>query len=157
MWVLFYWDDKPAFQIKSVSMSTEKSKLKDQQCTHPQAEAIKEKICHYLDGTLKKLPINQLDISQLSPFAKKVLCELRKYVKRGGTVSYGELAKLAGNPGAARAVGSVMRNNPFPLFFPCHRVIKSNGDLGLFQGSTAGTKLKKIMLENEGLQIDGKS
>lgn len=149
LYVWFYWINEPEFNIKEVGISFENPILKGSENFNPEADKIKEQIFRYLDGSLDKLPIDQLDLSLLSTFAKKVLCELRKSVKRGETVSYGELAKFAGSPGAARAVGSVMRNNPFPLFFPCHRVIKSNGDFGLFQGSATGTKLKKQILKLE--------
>jgi methylated-DNA-[protein]-cysteine S-methyltransferase len=153
MYVWFFWESNSGLQIKSISMSMKKPALKGEKSTTSESEKVKDLICRYLDGNLKKLPINRLDMSGLSPFAKTVLCELRKSVKRGNAVSYGRLAELAGNPGAARAVGSVMRNNPFPLFFPCHRVIKSNGELGFFQGSSAGTELKRLLLNQEGMDL----
>ena len=62
---------------------------------------------------------------------------------------------MSGSPRAARAVGGVMRKNLFPLFFPCHRVIRSDGALGGFMGEkdTAcfGPALKKQLLLNEGV------
>ncbi|NTW14619.1 MAG: MGMT family protein [Candidatus Moranbacteria bacterium] len=50
-------------------------------------------------------------------------------IPRGMTLSYGEVARLAGSPGAARAVGSLMRKNSDPEI-PCHRVIRSDGRAG---------------------------
>jgi methylated-DNA-[protein]-cysteine S-methyltransferase len=51
-------------------------------------------------------------------------------IRPGETVSYGELAQMAGYPRAARAVGSAMARNPIPVVIPCHRVIRSDGRLG---------------------------
>ncbi len=62
----------------------------------------------------------------------------------GQTRSYGEVAREAGSPGAARAVGTVMAQNPFPLFVPCQRVVRSGGDLGEFGG---GREMKTDLLE----------
>lgn len=94
-----------------------------------------------------KLPADHFDWAQLSPFARHVLHILKKKVPPGKTISYGKLAELSGHPKAARAVGSVMANNPFPLVFPCHRVIKSDGSLGQF-GSGPELKENLLALEN---------
>ena len=67
-------------------------------------------------------------------FRSKVWCTLESQTKFGQTVSYGELAKLSGSPGASQAVGSAMRNNPLSLIVPCHRVILSSGALGNYAG-----------------------
>ena len=64
----------------------------------------------------------KLDLSGYTPFQLKVYAVLRK-VPAGKTVTYGELAKRAGYPGAARAVGTAMRKNRLPIVIPCHRVI----------------------------------
>jgi O-6-methylguanine DNA methyltransferase len=53
-------------------------------------------------------------------------------VPSGATVSYGELAEMAGYPRAARAVGNAMAGNPLPIVVPCHRVIRSDGTLGRY-------------------------
>jgi methylated-DNA-[protein]-cysteine S-methyltransferase len=85
-----------------------------------------------------------LDYAGMTPFRKKVMQELRK-VPAGATVTYGELASIAGSPGAARAVGNVMATNPVPLFVPCHRVVATDG-LGGFSG---GLDLKRALLNLE--------
>ncbi len=84
----------------------------------------------------------------LSDFAIKVHQELLK-VPLGTVVSYGELASRAGSPGAARAVGSVMAANPFPLVVPCHRVLKADGKVGQYSGAHGGvTKTWLLDFEN---------
>ncbi|NNJ25311.1 methylated-DNA--[protein]-cysteine S-methyltransferase [Alienimonas chondri] len=82
-----------------------------------------------------------------TPFARKVVASLRR-VPRGETVSYAELARQAGSPKAARAVGGVMRSNRVPLLVPCHRVVGAGGRLGGFSAPT-GVELKKRLLALE--------
>jgi methylated-DNA-[protein]-cysteine S-methyltransferase len=78
-------------------------------------------------------------------FRRRVLGELAK-VRFGHTLSYGELARRAGSPGAARAVGGVMAKNPIPLVVPCHRVLAAGGKIG---GFTGGLGLKRALLDLE--------
>jgi methylated-DNA-[protein]-cysteine S-methyltransferase len=80
-----------------------------------------------------------------TPFAQAVLEALFE-LPWGHRTTYGELARAAGHPGAARAVGSVMAQNPWPLLFPCHRVLAAGGGLGGFRG---GLELKTRLLQLE--------
>lgn len=84
----------------------------------------------------------------MTPFQLRVVDACRE-IPFGETLSYGELAARSGSPNAARAVGTVMRKNRFPLVVPCHRVVASNG-LGGFSAPD-GTKLKMRLLEIEGI------
>ena len=111
------------------------------------AQAAK-KIAVHLDGKLDELKDIDVDLSSCTLFERKVYRTLRT-VKPGTTVTYGELAKRAGNPNAARAVGSAMRKNPISLIVPCHRVVKSDGSLGQFS-APAGPRLKRRLLDIEG-------
>jgi methylated-DNA-[protein]-cysteine S-methyltransferase len=84
-------------------------------------------------------------------FYEQVWIETRK-IPRGKAVSYSGLAKKIGRPRAARAVGTALANNTLPLIVPCHRVIKSNGELG---GFSAGDKtMKRLLLEKEGITLN---
>jgi methylated-DNA-[protein]-cysteine S-methyltransferase len=82
-------------------------------------------------------------------FQKKVLscCQQIPY---GCVMTYGEVAKQVGHPGAARAVGAVMRNNNCPLVVPCHRVLGADGKLTGFSAG-GGVKLKLRLLQMEGI------
>lgn len=66
----------------------------------------------------------------------------------GSTLSYAEVASLAGNARASRAVGTIMRNNPWALFVPCHRVIGSDGSMRGY-GGPKGIELKRALLDYE--------
>ncbi|MFP4169175.1 MAG: methylated-DNA--[protein]-cysteine S-methyltransferase [Desulfonatronovibrionaceae bacterium] len=89
----------------------------------------------------------QLSLTGLSAFRTRVLLTLRSKVPFGTTITYGELARLSGHPGAARAVGRCMASNPWPVVVPCHRVLGENS-LG---GFGSGLKLKKTLLRLEGI------
>jgi len=89
----------------------------------------------------------KLDQSDYTDFQCKVYAVLRN-IPVGQTVSYGELAKRAGFPGASRAVGSAMRKNRLPIVIPCHRVIRGDGSLGQYSG---GVAWKRALLEFEGV------
>ena len=69
----------------------------------------------------------------------------------GETITYGELARKLGQPGAARAVGAAMAANPLPIVVPCHRVVASGGGLGGYGG---GLELKARLLAHEGVLLD---
>ena len=89
----------------------------------------------------------EIDDDYMTPFQKTVTNACRN-IPYGTTVSYGELAELAGSPKAARAVGSVMKQNRYPLIVPCHRVVSSGRKLGGFS-SPKGTSMKVRLLQME--------
>lgn len=66
----------------------------------------------------------------------------------GSTVSYVDVARLAGSPRAARAAGGACGRNPLPIVIPCHRVISSDGKIG---GYTGGLGIKRALLKVEGI------
>jgi methylated-DNA-[protein]-cysteine S-methyltransferase len=91
-----------------------------------------------------------LDAAGVTGFRREVSLTLFD-VPRGVTLSYGELASLAGRPGAARAAGSACARNPLPLVIPCHRVVHAGarrGDVGSY-GAATGTDYKRRLLELE--------
>ena len=78
-----------------------------------------------------------------SSFQKKVYSVVRS-IPGGQTLTYGQVAKLAGSPKAARAVGNILNKNYDP-FIPCHRVVRSDGLIGGYnRGSVAKRQLLKI-------------
>ena len=102
----------------------------------------------YLSGRRQSFTA-RLDLSGLSVFERRVLETLRK-VPFGSVVSYGALARRAGSPGAARAVGGTMRKNVLPIFIPCHRVTAADGTIGGFSG---GLEKKRWLLRLEGVKV----
>ena len=98
----------------------------------------------YFSGTLQAFDL-PLDLAGRTEFQSRVLAACRE-IPYGTTVSYGELARRSGHPGAARAVGQVMATNRLALVVPCHRVVASAGGLGGYGG---GLALKRRLLALE--------
>ena len=84
-------------------------------------------------------------------FQRKVLLACAR-IPRGKVVTYGQLARQASRPRAARAVGRVMATNPLSIVIPCHRVVASDGSL---HGYGGGLATKKKLLELEGVEFEG--
>ena len=105
------------------------------------------------ESTKKCLTSTVQLIMNSSPFTNQVYKILRT-VPQGKVVTYGQLAKLAGSPKAARAVGMAMRINPDAPQTPCHRVVASDGSLTGYSG-IGGVHRKKSMLIDEGVKFKG--
>ena len=103
----------------------------------------KNQILNYLEVKSQSLDFPVIHLN--SPFREKVL-EAERNIPYGETRSYGEIAKMVNNPRAARAVASANAENPLPLYFPCHRIISSNGSLGGYGG---GLGVKQFLLDLE--------
>src|SRR6185369_5113929 len=86
-------------------------------------------------------------------FRETIYTLLRK-VPKGKVATYGQLAELAGSPGAARAVGMCMKINPDAPRTPCHRVVAADGSLTGYSGGN-GITTKKEMLIKEGVKFKG--
>jgi methylated-DNA-[protein]-cysteine S-methyltransferase len=103
-----------------------------------------------LSGRAASFSLDDLALEECTPFQRGVL-EAEYEVPRGRVTTYGLLARKTGNHGAARAVGSALARNPFPLVIPCHRAVRSDGNPGGYQG---GAGMKRRLLEMEGVEFD---
>jgi methylated-DNA-[protein]-cysteine S-methyltransferase len=106
-----------------------------------------DKLRRYAEGEPVEFSSVPLALDHLTSFAKHVLGATRR-IPWGQTRSYGELAAECGSPGAARAVGSVMAKNRYPLIVPCHRVLAAGGELGGYSAPD-GLKMKERLLAME--------
>lgn len=88
-----------------------------------------------------------LDSDYRTDFQKTVDAACRA-VPYGTTRTYGELALLAGHPGAARAVGSCMATNRYPILIPCHRIVRADGVIGHYS-ALGGNATKTALLRLE--------
>jgi methylated-DNA-[protein]-cysteine S-methyltransferase len=109
----------------------------------PFNKEVERQLKAYAEGALKEFTL-PLDLRG-SSFQQKVLTTVAR-IPYGRTMTYGEVAKSIGSPGASRAVGHANARNLIPLVVPCHRVVASNG-LGGYGG---GLELKKRLLVMEG-------
>lgn len=103
----------------------------------------------YFTGEVVTLADVPVDLEYETPFLERCARELRE-IPRGDVVTYGELAALAGAPGAARAAGSFCARNRLGLFVPCHRVVAAGG-LGSY--GSFGVAYKRRLLELEGAPL----
>jgi O-6-methylguanine DNA methyltransferase len=103
----------------------------------------------YFAGEPVSLTDVAVDLAYDTPFFERCARALRA-VPRGEVVTYGELAALAGAPGAARAAGTFCARNRLGLFVPCHRVVAAGG-LGSY--GSLGLRYKRRLLELEGVSL----
>lgn len=90
----------------------------------------------------------RFDLRGLSEFERAVLQKALE-IPRGEVRPYAWVAREIGSPKAVRAVGTALGNNPVPIFIPCHRVVRSNGQIG--QYGLGGEVNKRTMLQAEGI------
>jgi len=109
-----------------------------------------KQIAGFYAGEKINFDFSLLHLKKLSDFAANVLKQTCK-IPRGKVTTYSKLAAKTGRPLAARAVGTALANNPFPLIIPCHRVVRADGSLGGFGG---GSKMKKELLAKEEVTTD---
>jgi O-6-methylguanine DNA methyltransferase len=113
---------------------------------HHHIEDLKKSLNLYFTAKINiEFPSDLLCFEKCSLFTCIVLHTL-KNVQFGQVLTYGRLATLAGYPKAYRAVGSAMSKNQFPLIIPCHRIIRSNGNVGEF---ALGKDMKEYLLQHE--------
>lgn len=85
----------------------------------------------------------------LTDFERDVLVATAS-IKKGSVKTYKQIAAEIGHPGACRAVGTALKNNPLPVTIPCHRVIRSDGNTG---GYALGKSRKMMLLKEEGYKV----
>jgi methylated-DNA-[protein]-cysteine S-methyltransferase len=109
----------------------------------PILEEAASQILSYLRGERRELTFEYR--LHAAPFQAKVLQAVSE-TAYGETCTYGDIARLIGNPGASRAVGNALHSNPLPLIIPCHRVIPAHRFPG---GFVWGEAVKRMLLEME--------
>ncbi len=112
-----------------------------------QAPPLQGRLVAYFAGDPTGFGDVEVDVDGSTPFQRAVVEALRA-VSWGETVTYGELAALAGHPNAHRAAGSVCARNRFPIVVPCHRVVAA-ASLGRY--GSLGVSYKRRLLAHEGV------
>ncbi len=84
-------------------------------------------------------------------FAQRVFAAVSR-IPKGKTATYSQIAKAAGSPKAARAVGNILARNPHPIKVPCHRIIRADGSVRGYLGKKDSVR-KTRLLEKEGVKI----
>ena len=107
-------------------------------------DPVRRELDEYFEGRRRDFDL-PLDLRGRQGFSRDILERLSK-VPYGEVTTYKSLAVEAGNPRAARAVGTIMNRNPIPIVLPCHRVVGSNGSLVGYGG---GLERKRLLLDLE--------
>lgn len=113
----------------------------------PEIAQVIERILLHLAGEIQDLRSVAVDLRSVTPFFRQIY-EATRQIPSGQTRTYGEIAKVVGQPGAAQEVGQAMAKNPVPIIVPCHRVSAAGGKLGGFSAPGGpATKAKLLALE----------
>jgi methylated-DNA-[protein]-cysteine S-methyltransferase len=115
-----------------------------------QIDSLSQAICRFLEGEAVAFSIDVADLGVCGEFQRRVLVAEHE-IPRGRVSTYKLIAAHLGTPNAARAVGNALARNPFPLIVPCHRAIRSDYNLGGYQG---GVVMKQSLLIKEGIAFD---
>jgi methylated-DNA-[protein]-cysteine S-methyltransferase len=119
--------------------------------SHPLIDRICRQLEDYDRGKDINFPVPVAGPHHGCEFYRQVWAETSR-IPRGKVGTYGQVAHNIGHPRAARAVGTALGANPFPLLIPCHRVILASGELGNY--SAGGTAVKRLLLAREGVFFD---
>lgn len=125
-------------------------RLPEVQCREPQQAEVVSAIARIqaaLQGERDDLCSIALDMAGVQPFQQRVY-EVARAIPPGRTLTYGEVAALIGEPGASRAVGRALGDNPFAPVVPCHRVLAAGSRSGGFSAhGGVDTKLRMLQIE----------
>lgn len=110
----------------------------------PEIDVVIDRIRDLLAGGRDDLADIVLDLEGQSAFHLRVYA-IARAIPPGETSTYGEVARAMGEPGAARAVGKALGENPWPIVVPCHRVLGSSGSMGGFSASGGSTTKARLL------------
>ena len=128
-----------------------KSDLRNSQAAGcPEIDRVAEQMAAFLHGAPVRFSLDNVLLERCSDFQQQVL-RAEHGIPRGKVSTYQLIAAYIGKPKAARAVGTALATNPFPLIIPCHRAVRTNRTLGGYQG---GLKMKRALLAMEGIPLD---
>jgi methylated-DNA-[protein]-cysteine S-methyltransferase len=117
-------------------------------CT--EIDVVADQIAAFLNGDDIHFSLDMVRLDLCTKFQQKVL-RAEHGIPRGCVSTYRRIARHIGNVKGARAVGTALAKNPFPIIIPCHRAVRSDGTLGGYQG---GLEMKRALLEMEGVCFD---
>jgi len=115
-----------------------------------EVDLVADQIAAFLMGKDIRFSLDIARLDLCSKFQQKVL-RAEHGIPRGRVSTYRRIAIHLNNANGARAVGTALATNPFPIIIPCHRAIRSDGTLGGYQG---GLEMKRALLKMEGIIFD---
>lgn len=115
----------------------------------PQIDDLAAGLRRFFEGEPVIFDLQNVAMETCRPFQRRVLLA-EHAIPRGMVSTYGRIARHLGAPGAGRAVGRALAENPFPILIPCHRAVRADGAIGGYQG---GPAMKRVLLEKEGVEF----
>ncbi len=127
---LAYPDERPEFVLEELAETVSPRVLEDPRAV----DLVRRQLEEYFEGRRHRFEV-RVDWT-LAPrgFSRKVL-EATARIPYGAVSTYGDMARRAGSPRAARAAGNALHDNPIPIVVPCHRVVPTTGGIGKYGGS----------------------
>lgn len=155
---IVWWNSESGPRVRQILLGGERTAEESVRRRYPEAQArsadkiagLGGRMRQFLNGRSLAFELELMAMEVCGGFQRRVL-EAEYAVPRGWVSTYGRLAQQAGAEGGARAAGRALAENPFPIVIPCHRTVRSNGDLGGYQG---GAEMKRALLEMEGVVFD---
>lgn len=153
-YAVFARHDEVLFSL-SIGHSSERAAVKDIRARvegtfltdtlfDPAEDELAQRVFDFASGAATAFDDIVIDLEGRTPFQRRVIDACRA-IPWGETRTYGELAREAGKPGAARAVGSVMASNRTLLVVPCHRVVRASGGKGKFSAPQGEAMRQRII------------
>ena len=145
------------FQLPEATAAITESRLARHHGARPASEPpapiteIIERVRRHLAGETEDFRDVPVALDGAGPF-ERLVYEAARNIPAGKTMTYGEIAKTIGQPGAAQAVGQALGRNPIPLIVPCHRVLAAGGKPGGFS-APGGLATKARLLAGEGVAV----
>ncbi len=136
-----YTDDGPDAVLEDLAVRLSPRMLE----APARLDPVRRELDEYFAGRRELFAV-PVDLALARGFGRRVLAATRA-IPFGQVRSYGEVARTAGSPRAARAAGNALGANPVPIVVPCHRVVHAGGGIG---GYTGGLERKRVLLAVEG-------
>lgn len=151
--IVLVWREQGGGLVKRIFLPSGEGEIHDEafpgvkRGTNGAIDSLRRDMERFLSGRPVTLDVGLCDLDRCNPFQRRVLLAEHR-IPRGWVSTYGRIADHIGAPRAARAVGTALARNPFPIVVPCHRAVRANGALGGFRG---GLEMKRRLLEGEGV------
>ena len=151
--IVIVWRDGGSAPVKRIYLATGEEETcaeafpGAERGTNALIDSLRRDMGLFLAGEPVTLDVGLCDLGRCYPFQRRVLLA-EHGIPRGWVSTYGRVASHIGAHRAARAVGTALGRNPFPIVVPCHRAVRSTGALGGFRG---GLEMKRRLLEGEGV------
>lgn len=125
-----YPEERPDLVLEELALDLSPRVLEDPRALDP----VRRELDEYFQGRRRRFEA-RIDWTLAPQGFSRMVLEVTARIPYGSVSTYGEMARRAGSPRAARAAGNALHDNPVPIVVPCHRVVPSSGGIGKYGGS----------------------